>query len=64
MEGIRSFLRGEPVAVAAVVSAAITLAVAFGMDVSGEQVAAISAVLTAVSGLFARSAVSPVEVGE
>lgn len=60
MEGIKAFLRGEPVAVAAVISAVIALVAAFGFELSGEQVAALNAVVVAVSGLFARSAVTPV----
>lgn len=61
MEGIKAFFRGEPVAVAALVSAAITAAAAFGFELSAEQVAAVNAVLVAVSALFARSRVAPVE---
>lgn len=60
MEGIKAFFRGEPVAVAALVSAAITAAVAFGFEVSAEQIAAVNGVVVAVSALFARSKVSPV----
>jgi hypothetical protein len=59
MEGIKAFFRGEPVAVAAVFTAVATCVAAFGFELSGEQVAAVVAVLSAVSGLFARSKVSP-----
>jgi hypothetical protein len=59
MEGIKAFFKGEPVAVAALVSAAFTAAIAFGFDVSAEQIAAINGVIVAVSALFARSQVSP-----
>lgn len=60
MEGIRAFLRGEPVAVSALLSALAIAAVAFGFDVSAEQVAGLNAVLVAVSAMFARSKVAPV----
>lgn len=61
-------LRDEPVAfingVVAVVEALILLAVAFGLELSGEQVALVMAVVIAISNLFktvfARSRVSPV----
>lgn len=59
MEGLKAFFRGEPVAVAALVAAALTAATAFGFELSGEQVAGINAVLVAVSALFARSQVTP-----
>jgi uncharacterized protein (DUF697 family) len=50
----------EPVAVGAVVTALVGLAVAFGADLSEEQTAAISAVAVAVVGWLARSVVTPV----
>lgn len=60
MEGIKAFFRGEPVAVAAVVGACITAAASFGFELSADQVVAVMAVVTVVSGLFARSKVTPV----
>lgn len=49
----------EPVLVLAVVQAVLGLLVAFGFDVSGEQVAAIMAVSAAILGFVARSRVTP-----
>lgn len=60
MEGVKKFFRGEPVAVSAVFVAVAACVAAFGFELSGEQVAAIVAALAAVSGLFARSKVTPV----
>jgi hypothetical protein len=60
MEGLRKFLAGEPVAVVTVITAATALLTAFGFELSGEQVAGITAFVAAVSGLFARSKVTPV----
>lgn len=50
----------EPVAAGAVVTALVGLAVAFGADLTEEQVAAISAVVVATMGWLARSVVTPV----
>jgi hypothetical protein len=61
MEGIKRFLRGEPVAVTTLVSAVIALAVVFGLSLPAGAEAAIIAVVVAVSAMFARSKVSPVE---
>jgi hypothetical protein len=61
MEGIKAFLKGEPVAVTAVITAGIACAAAFGFELSAEQVAGIVTVVAALSGLFARSKVSPTE---
>lgn len=49
----------EPVAAGAVVTALVSLAVAFGADLTEEQVAGISAVVVAVVGWLARKAVTP-----
>jgi len=51
----------EPVAILAVVQTMLALIVAFGFDLSGEQVGAITAVAAAVLGLIARQHVSPVD---
>lgn len=50
----------EPVMLAAVVSAGIGLAVAYGAHISDEQQAAITAVVVAVLGFGARAVVTPV----
>jgi uncharacterized membrane protein len=49
----------EPVLILAVVQAVLGLLVAFGFNLSGEQVAAVMAVTAAVLGFVARSRVSP-----
>ena len=50
----------EPALILAAVQAAIALVVAFGLDLTGEQVAGILAVSAAVLGLVVRSKVTPV----
>lgn len=50
----------EPVLVLAVVQAALALVIAFGLDLTGEQVAGIVAVSAAVLGFVARQKVTPV----
>jgi hypothetical protein len=49
----------EPVMILAVVQAAIALAVGFGLNWSGDQVALVTAFSAAVLGLVARQQVSP-----
>jgi hypothetical protein len=49
----------EPVMILAVVQAAIALAVGFGLNWSGDQVALVTAFSAAVLGLIARQQVSP-----
>ena len=56
-------IRREPAAIAGVVQAVLALLVAFGLDLSPEQVGAILAVTAAVLGLVVRSQVSPVGKG-
>lgn len=56
-------LKTEPVAIVAFVEAVIVCAVAFGVDVTAEQLAAIVSALTLGLGLFARSQVTPVSGG-
>jgi hypothetical protein len=53
-------LRNEPVAILAVIEAAIALGVGFGLELSTEQVGLIMAVASGVIGLIARSQVTPV----
>jgi hypothetical protein len=53
-------IKAEPALVAGLVQAVLTLVVAFGLDLSTEQVAAILTVTGAVLALVVRSQVSPV----
>lgn len=50
----------EPVAIAAAVRVVLVAAVAFGLDVSAEQIAALVLAVETVTALFVRSKVSPV----
>jgi hypothetical protein len=54
-------LRNEPVLVSSFIAAALALAVTFGFDLTGEQVVAITTVVSAGLALFVRSRVTPVE---
>jgi hypothetical protein len=56
-------IRNEPVLITGLVQAALALVVAFGLDVSQEQIGAILAVTAAVLALVARARVTPVENG-
>jgi hypothetical protein len=49
----------EPVAIAAAIRALLVVAVGFGLDLSGEQVASIVVAVELVLGLFVRSQVTP-----
>lgn len=60
LEAIKDRLTNEPVMVLAVVQAALAMAVGFGLELTGEQVALSVAFSAAVLGLIARSKVSPV----
>lgn len=51
----------EPVAIVALVEALVILAVAFGLDLSVEQMAAIMALVVAAGANVQRSHVSPVD---
>jgi hypothetical protein len=53
-------IKAEPALVAGLVQAVLTLVVAFGLDLSTEQVAAILTVTGAVLALVVRSQVTPV----
>lgn len=53
-------LNAEPVAIAAAVRALLVCAVAFGLNFTAEQVAAVVVAIELVLGLFVRSKVSPV----
>jgi hypothetical protein len=50
----------EPAVIVSLVSAVIALAVTFGLDLTGDQVGAIMAVVVIVAGIVTRSQVSPV----
>lgn len=52
--------KAEPAAWIAVISAGIALGVAFGLNVTNEQVGVIMAFVNVASGLFVRSQVTPV----
>lgn len=55
----------EPAAILAVIQTVLALVIAFGTDLSVEQVGAILAVSAAVLGLITRSVVTPTaKVGE
>lgn len=56
---INDLFENEPVAVQAVVTAAIALVTAFGFHLSGEQIGAIMAFVAAVLALFTRRKVTP-----
>ena len=51
----------EPAMLMAVIQGAVGLFVAFGLDLSAEQVGSIMAVAAAVLGLWTRSKVTPVD---
>lgn len=52
-------IKNEPALVSGFIAAAISLAVAFGFDLSQEQVGAIMALVVAVLAFVTRSQVSP-----
>ena len=52
-------IRREPVLATALIQAVLTLVVAFGLELSPEQIGAVLAVTAAVLGLVARSQVTP-----
>jgi hypothetical protein len=60
MRALLDKIRNEPVLVTAFVTALIALFVAFGLDLSDTQTAAILGVVGAVLALVARSRVTPV----
>lgn len=59
MATIPDRIRREPALVTGFVAAVIALAVAFGLDLSGEQTGAIMAVTTAVLAFITRAQVTP-----
>lgn len=59
---MNKILGREPVLFLTVVQTLVALFVAFGLDLSAEQVGAITAASAAVLGLIARSQVSPSDV--
>lgn len=54
-----TILGREPVVILGVVQAIVALAVGFGLQWSGEQVALVTAASAAILGLIARSKVTP-----
>lgn len=57
---IKDFVNAEPAATAGVVQAGVTLGVAFGLDLSSEQVGAILGATTALLSWWTRRKVTPV----
>lgn len=57
---MKNLITNEPVAIVALVEAVLALVVAFGLDLSGEQVATIVAVTTTLLAVVARALVTPV----
>jgi hypothetical protein len=53
-------IRREPALIVGLIEALLVLAVAFGLDLTAEQTAAIVAVATVLGGLVVRSQVTPV----
>lgn len=62
MNSIINLIRREPVAVAGFVSALISLAAAFGLQLSAEQTGAVMAIVPALSALVVRGQVTPTNV--
>lgn len=60
MATIQQRIQREPALVTGIVGALIALGVAFGLDLTGEQIGAIMAVTTAVLALVTRAQVTPV----
>ena len=59
MNNIIERLKTEPAVVFATLEALIVLGVAFGLDLSGEQVGALVAVLAVLTGVGTRAKVTP-----
>jgi hypothetical protein len=59
MSKVLSLVQAEPALVAGVIQAVLGLALAFGLDLSNEQVGAIMAVVAAILALAVRSQVTP-----
>lgn len=60
---LRRLAAAEPVRLAAAIRALLIAAVAFGLDVSEEQIVAVVVAVEVVSALFVRSRVTPAEPG-
>lgn len=60
MNALFDRIRREPALVTGFTAAVIALAVAFGLELSGEQTGAIMALVTAVLGFVTRAKVTPV----
>ena len=57
---MKQLFKSEPAAVLAAVQSALALMLAFGVDLTTEQVGTIVAVTSAVLGLIVRSQVTPI----
>lgn len=64
MTALFNLVKSEPVAFAVLITAGIACGTAFGLSWSPGQVAAITTLWAALSGLFVRNAVSPVSAVE
>ena len=62
MSGIQDLWGREPAMIVAFVGAVISLAVAFGLQLSADQTAAIIAVVQILLGLITRSQVTPTPI--
>jgi len=59
MSQIIAFLKREPAAITSTVAAIIALAVSFGLNLSSDQVGAITAIATLLAGFITRAGVTP-----
>ena len=64
MSQLQSLWGREPAMVIAAISALLSLAIGFGLDVTDVQFGLIMAAVAAVLGLVTRHQVSPVSLGE
>jgi len=59
MSTILDFIKREPAAITSTVAAVIALLVSFGLDLSNDQVGAITAIATLIAGFVTRATVTP-----
>lgn len=59
MAGITAFIRKEPTAIAAIVTAVIALAASFGLNLTADQTGTLMALVVLVVGFVVRSQVTP-----
>lgn len=58
-QGLKDRIMNEPVAMLTLIQAGITMAVGFGLEWSGEQVALVTTFSAAALGFIARKSVTP-----